>query len=129
MILRPSVLLCLKMSQYDAEVEEFEEFEWFDRSVKENSLRAIVYDLECELLIAVDAEEKSYLEVHLNMFKDALSLYDKENNLIDLRLHLGSQLNLPLSTQASQHILSQIQSVDKDLNEVQLEIQLTNMTL
>ncbi len=117
------------MSQYDAEVEEFEEFEWFDRSVKENSLRAIVYDLECELLIAVDAEEKSYLEVHLNMFKDALSLYDKENNLIDLRLHLGSQLNLPLSTQASQHILSQIQSVDKDLNEVQLEIQLTNMTL
>jgi len=114
------------MSQYDADVEDLE---WFDRSVKENSLRAIVYDLERELLVAVDAEEKQYLEVHLKMFKDALSLYDKENNLIDLRSHLVSQLNNPLTSQASQHILSQIQSIDKDLCELQLGMQFTNMSV
>lgn len=114
------------MSQYDADVEDLE---WFDRSLKENNLRAIVYDLERELLGADDDEEKHNLEVHLKIFKEALSLYDKENNLIDLRSHLVSQLNNPLTFQASQQILSQIQSIDKDLSEIQLEIQLNNMTM
>lgn len=114
------------MSQYDADVEDLE---WFDRSLKENSLRAIVTDLERQLLGAVDDEEKQYLEVHLKMSKDVLRPYDKENNLIGLRSHFVSQLNSTVSCQASQHIRSQIQAVDKDLVEIQLEIQLDDMTV
>ncbi len=114
------------MSQYDVNVDDLE---CFDRSVKENNLRGIVYDLERQLLEATNVEEKQYLEIHLDMFKNELSLYDKENNLLDLRSQLMAQLNYPLTSQASQHILSQIQSIDRDLSALQLEMQLSNMTM
>ena len=114
------------MSQYDADVEDLE---WFDRTVKENGLRVLVTDLERELLVTVNAEEKQYLEAQLKTVEEALSLYDKENNLINLRAHLVSRLNYPLTSQTSQELLNQIHSIDQDLSEVQLEMQLINMSL
>ena len=114
------------MSQYDADVEDLE---WFDRTVKENSLRVLATDLERKLLIMVNAEEKQHLKAQLKTIKEALSLYNRENNLIDLRAHLVSRLKSPLTSQASQQLLNQIQSVDQDLSEVQLEMQLVDMSL
>jgi hypothetical protein len=114
------------MSQYDADVEDLE---WFDRTVRENVLRVLVTNLERKLLMTVNAEEEQHLKAQLKTVKEALSLYDKENDLINLRAHLVSRLKSPLAAQASQQLLSQIQSIDQDLSEVQLEMQLIDMSL
>ena len=105
------------MSQYDADVEDLESF---DRSVKESSLRAIVADLELELRYAVDEVQKHNHRVHLNMFKEALEVYDKENALQELRSHLASQNPTP-------ETLSKIQSIDADLSLLALELKLYDL--